>query len=135
MSVSAFTQSRFEHRDMTGINITPLVDVLLVLLIIFMVQSIPKAQAIDLNLSQAGPVERTTPPPRTLLSLGMDGQIRMEGASIAPEDLRGELGALKARAPGTTLALEASAGADYGVFARVLADTRNAGFADVALRP
>lgn len=134
MSVSAFSQSRFQHRDMNGINITPLVDVMLVLLIIFMVQSFPKAQAIDLNLSQRGPIQTTTPVPRTLLSLGMDGQIRMEGASIAAEDLRGELGALKTRAPETTLALETSEGADYGLFARVLADARNAGFADVALR-
>ena len=135
MSDSAFTQSRFQHRDMSGINITPLVDVMLVLLIIFMVQSIPKSHALELSLSQSGPVPKTTPPPRTLLSLGTDGQIQMEGASIAPADLRAELGALKARAPQTTLALQTSDGADYGVFARVLADARNAGFADVALRP
>lgn len=134
MSVSAFSQSRFQHRDMSGINITPLVDVMLVLLIIFMVQSIPKAHAIDLNLSQAGPVKTTTPPPRTLLSLGIDGQIQMEGASIAAKDLRSELGALKTRTPEATLALQTSEGADYGLFARVLADARNAGFSDVALR-
>lgn len=134
MAVSVFTQSRFQHRDMSGINITPLVDVLLVLLIIFMVQSIPKSQSLDLNLSQN---TRQAPMPvlRTLVSVGMDGRIRMEGASIAPEDLRGELMALKARTPDTLLALETSDGADYGLFARVLADARNAGFADVALRP
>ena len=135
MAVSVFTQSRFRHRDMTGINITPLVDVLLVLLIIFMVQSIPKAQSIDMTLSKGIPPSTTIPPPRTLLSVGMDGRIQMEGASIAPEDLRGELAALKTRAPDTTLALETSASADYGLFARVLAEARNAGFADVALRP
>ena len=134
MAVSVFTQSRFQHRDMSGINITPLVDVMLVLLIIFMVQSIPKSQALDINLSQ-GRITNTAPPPRTLLSVGMDGRVMLEGASIAPEDLRGELGALKLRAPDATLALETSAGADYGLFARVLADARNAGFADVALRP
>ena len=134
MNVSAFSQSRFQHRDMSGINITPLVDVMLVLLIIFMVQSFPKSQAIDINLSQPGPIQSTTPPPRTLLSLGMDGQILMEGASIGVEELRGELAALKTRAPNTTLALEISEAADYGLFARVLADARNAGFADVALR-
>ena len=134
MAVSVFTQSRFEHRDMSGINITPLVDVMLVLLIIFMVQSIPTSQALDLNLSQ-GRITNNAPQPRTLLSVGMDGRVMLEGASIAPEDLRGELGALKSRAPDTTLAVETSAGADYGLFARVLADARNAGFADVALRP
>lgn len=99
-----------------------------------MVQSIPKAHAIDLNLSQPGPVQRTTPVPRTLLSLGTDGQVRMEGAKIGMGDLRGELNALKTRAPETKLALETSQGADYGLFARVLADARNAGFDDVALR-
>lgn len=57
----------------------------------------------------------------------------MEGASIAAEDLRGELAALKSRTPDTTLALETSEATDYGLFARVLADARNAGFADVAL--
>jgi len=134
MSVSAFSQSRVQHRDMSGINITPLVDVMLVLLIIFMVQSIPKAQAISLTLSQPGPVQKTTPPPLTLLVLGTNGMIRMEGASITVEELRGELGALKTRSPETRLALETSEEADYGLFARVLADARNAGFADVALR-
>lgn len=33
------------------------------------------------------------------------------------------------------LALETSGSSDYGLYARVLADTRNAGFADVVLRP
>lgn len=134
MTASVFTQSRFQHRDMSGINITPLVDVLLVLLIIFMMASLPRPQSLDLNVSRA--VDRTTPPPpRTLMSVGVDGRISLEGASIAPSDLPAELTALKARSPETLLALETSEGADYGVFARVLADTRNAGFADVALRP
>lgn len=135
MAVSVFTQSRFQHRDMSGINITPLVDVMLVLLVIFMMQSFPKAQSIDMALSQVAPPPIIVPPPPTLLSVGMDGRVMMEGASIAPEELRGELVALKTRAPDTRLALETSGGADYGVFARVLADARNAGFADVALRP
>jgi biopolymer transport protein ExbD len=135
MAVSMFTQSRFPHRDMSGINITPLVDVMLVLLIIFMVQSVPRDQSIDMALSQVIPPQPVLPPPQTLLSVGMDGRIRMEGASISPEDLGGELAALKARMPASTLALEASDGADYGLFARVLAEARNAGFADVALRP
>jgi biopolymer transport protein ExbD len=135
MTVSAFAQSRFVHRDMSGINITPLVDVMLVLLIIFMVQAIPSAQSLEMALSHVAPPLTTVPPPRTLVSIGTDGRIRMEGASIAPADLRGEFVALKSRAPNTTLALETSEGADYGLFARVLAEARNAGFADVALRP
>ena len=122
MAASVFTQSRIQHRDMSGINITPLVDVMLVLLIIFMVQSIPRSQALDMSVSQ-GRTTNVTPPPRTRLSVGLD------------EDLRSELGALKLRAPDTTLSLETNEGADYGLFARVLADARNAGFADVALRP
>ncbi|MEO6155220.1 MAG: biopolymer transporter ExbD [Thermomonas sp.] len=134
MADSVFKQPRFQHRDMSGINITPLVDVLLVLLIIFMMQSIPKSQSLDLDLSRSNR-QAIVPAPRTLLSVGMDRLIRMEGASIAPEDLRGELVALKARIPEATLALETNEGADYGSFARVLADARNAGFADVALRP
>ncbi len=135
MTISVFTQARFQHRDMSGINITPLVDVLLVLLVIFMMQSIPKSQSLDLALSQTAPPRSTPPPPRTLISVEMDGRIRMEGASIALQDVRGELVALKARIPNASLALETNEGADYGLFARVLADARNAGFADVALSP
>ena len=134
MTVIAFTQSRFQHRDMAGINITPLVDVMLVLLIIFMVQSIPKSHALDLSLPQANKARPTLTPP-TLLSVAADGRIRMEGARIAPADLRTELAALKTRAPATRLVVEASEGTEYGLFARVLADARNAGFGDVALRP
>ena len=67
---------------MRGINITLLVDVMLVLLIVFLVQSIPKPNGIELNLSHLGPIQTTTPPPRTVRSLGEERQIQIDGASM-----------------------------------------------------
>lgn len=135
MTVPEFTQSRFQHRDMSGINITPLVDVLLVLLIIFMIRSIRKSQSLDLTLSQPAPPRSIPPSPRTLISVEMDGRIRMEGASIALQEVRAERIAFKARISEASLALETNEGADYTLFAPALSDARSAGFAEVALSP
>ena len=136
MAASVFSAPRQAPAAMAGINITPLVDVMLVLLIIFMVQAIPRTQDLALTLPGVVPpdTQRTPPPPRAVLSIAADGALSLEGIAVSMQDLRAELAAIRQRDPRTLLAVDASDQADYQRFAQTLATARNAGFEDLAIR-
>lgn len=70
------------------INVTPLVDIMLVLLIIFMLTAeLIANQAIEVNLPQAS--QGTTPPPTPLaVSLTKEGELRLNEVAVTPKQLR-----------------------------------------------
>jgi len=78
---------------LADINVTPLVDVMLVLLIIFIVTAPIVARPIDVGLPQRVPptVERPDPPPPIDLRLDASGQLTWDGAPIAMSVLRWRL--------------------------------------------
>ena len=132
MAVSAFYQGNPEAsagRDIAAINITPLVDVLLVLLIIFMVAAPVVTRSIDLDLPQAGPRPPSSP---QAIRLGIDasGDIRWNGA-VQPLSAIEGLMAVEVQRAATggqpLLQIDASDEAEYGRVARVLGAARNAG--------
>ena len=137
MAVSAFHEGTPESsagRDIAAINITPLVDVLLVLLIIFMVAAPVVTRSIDVDLPRPTP----TPPaqPRTIhLGIDASGEIRWNHA-VQPLSALEALMAVEAQraVPGKQplLQIDASGDADYGRVARVLAAARNAGLDRIA---
>ena len=136
MAVSVFYESipdTSAGRDIAAINITPLVDVLLVLLIIFMVAAPVVTHRIDLDLPR--PTPNATPPPQTIrLGIDASGEIRWNDA-VQPLSALEALMAVEAqRASGKQplLQIDASGDADYGRVARVLAAARNAGLDRVA---
>lgn len=88
MAVSAFYESipdTSAGRDIAAINITPLVDVLLVLLIIFMVAAPVVTHRIDLDLPR--PTPDATPPPQTI-RLGVMLPARSAGTTPCSRSLR-----------------------------------------------
>ena len=132
MAVSAFA-SPSTDRDFADINITPLVDVLLVLLIIFMVAAPTLTKAVDFDLPRDS---KTIPPPRDhiRLAIGADGSLTWNGVS-QPQSALGALMAVEAQrnpARKPILEIDASGDADYGVVTRVLATARAADLDDIA---
>jgi biopolymer transport protein ExbD len=132
MAVSAYFEGTPEAsagRDIAAINITPLVDVLLVLLIIFMVAAPVVTRSIDLDLPHPTPNE--TPRPQTIrLGIDASGELHWNDA-VQPLSALEALMAVEAQrsTPGKEplLQIDASGDADYGRVARVLAAARNAG--------
>src|SRR5262249_26454267 len=115
-------------RDFADINITPLVDVMLVLLIIFMVAAPTLSRPIPFDLPQAAPIDHRDPPQKIHLGIQGDGTITWNGAAQPYSALQALMAVEAHRDPRNPpmLVINASGDADYGVVTRVLGLARDA---------
>ena len=125
----AFTSSG--GGPMADINVTPLVDVMLVLLIIFMVTAPILSYPIDIDLPQRSltpPPENKNPPEPIDLRIDASGQVFWNNSPTPLSALRNMMEAEVERDPYNqpTLPIYTDAVADLGILARVLAPARNA---------
>ena len=116
---------------MCDINVTPLVDVMLVLLIIFMVTAPILSYPIDIDLPQRSltpPPENKNPPEPIDLRIDASGQVFWNDSPTPLSALRNMMEAEVERDPNNqpTLQIDTNEEADYGILARVLASARNA---------
>ena len=116
---------------MADINVTPLVDVMLVLLIIFMVTAPILSYPIDIDLPQKSvtpPEQPKNPPDPIKLRIDAAGQIFWNDSPVPMSALRNMMDAEVERDPGNqpVLQINASDDSDYGILAKVLATARNA---------
>jgi biopolymer transport protein TolR len=123
------------RRVMSEINVTPMVDVMLVLLIIFMVSAplLTVGVPIDLPQSQAKSIEQDKEP--LTISVNDKGQIFLQNSEITVEDLVPKMQAV-AQARGGTEArvyVRGDKKVDYGTMMQVMGRLSSAGFHRVAL--
>ena len=116
-----------EHRPLSEINVTPLVDVMLVLLIIFMVTAPMMQQGVDVNLPQT-----TTQPIRIqddslVLTVKKDGSVLIANAVVPPEQLREKLKSILEGRESEDIFLRADKEAPYGAVVKVMAAAREGG--------
>jgi biopolymer transport protein TolR len=128
---------RKHHRQrvMSEINVTPMVDVMLVLLIIFMVSAplLTVGVPIDLPQSQAKNLDQDKEP--LTVSVNDKGQIFLQNSEITADDLIPKMQAV-AEARGGTEArvyVRGDKKVDYGTMMRVMGRLSSAGFHRVAL--
>ena len=114
------------------INVTPLVDVCLVLLIIFMIVLPSMVNGIEVQLPEtsknADLDQRVFP-----ITVKADGTVYLEDLVIRREEVPSALQRLHTRASARPIAVRADKRATYGEVAEVLAACRNAGWEDVSL--
>ncbi len=124
------------RRPMSEINVTPLVDVMLVLLIIFMVTAplLVAGVPVDLPESRAGALDQQAEPVQ--LAIDRDGEITIDDVAVAEAALPRKLAEIAAQpAPpeGRRIYLRADRSLDYGRVNRVLGELNHAGLNRVAL--
>ena len=116
---------------MAAINITPLVDVLLVLLVIFMVTAPVLARSLDVAVPADVPTPRR-PSPQLHLRVDAAGGYWLEGASVDRGALAGILRAAAARDADLQLVLRSDDDGDYQGFVAALSAARTAGIRAIA---
>lgn len=109
------------------INVTPFVDVMLVLLIIFMVTAPMMDQGLDVDLPETKQVDALPSDSEHLtLTVRRDGAIMLEGYAVPLEELESRLTVL-VREKGRTLFLQADTAVPYGVVVDVMGRIKAAG--------
>jgi len=117
----------------TGINVTPLVDVTLVVLIIFMATAPMIARrALKLELPKAAQHEKLA---TDALNVALDGgrHLTLSGKDVTPEQLKKALSLAVAANPGQPVTVSADKTLPYGEVASLLDDVRAAGVRKVGL--
>lgn len=131
----AFSAASARDSMVAEMNITPLVDVMLVLLVIFMVSAPLVSQPIQASLPQSTLPTDTIRAPSLRLTVGDDGSYRLDERLLASTELWQRLDAAVISDPRITLRVSASANADYQRVVTALAEARQRGIADIALQP
>lgn len=112
---------------MADINVTPLVDVMLVLLIIFMVTAPMLTQGIDVNLPQANAKAMRAEEERLVVTVDMNSRIFIGKQPVAFNRLQPTLTSIVGRRADKQVYFRADRSVPYGFVVKVIAEVRNAG--------
>jgi len=112
------------RRVLSEINVTPFVDVMLVLLVIFMVTAPLLQQGIDVNLPKAKGKD-LPPEERITLLIKKDGSIYMNDNPVSITNMRQKLEAISKLNP--DVYLKADRGVPYGFVVEVIGEIKDAG--------
>ena len=130
------SERRGRRTPMAEINVTPMVDVMLVLLIIFMVTAplLVAGVPVDLPDSKAGALDQERDPVQ--ISLDSSGSLFVDQRPVAAEMLGAKLAQIAASSSesgGPRIFLRADRGLDYGRVMAVMGEIDRAGLRKVAL--
>ena len=124
---------RGRYRPMAEINVTPLVDVMLVLLIVFMVTAplLTVGVPVDLPQTQAPPI--TEPKEPLVISINNEGHIFIQDTESPPKRWCRGLQAITGANPDALVYVRADKSIDYGRVLEVMSLISAAGFRKVSL--
>lgn len=119
--------SRGRKGALADINVTPLVDVMLVLLIIFMVAAPMIQQGVDVNLPKVVATELPAQTDLLIVTVDKGGRVHIGNTELPLDGLGEKLQAIYARKDTKEAYLRADRDVAYGVVVRVMAEMRKAG--------
>ncbi len=125
--------SRSSKVAISEINVTPFVDVMLVLLVIFMVTAPMMQQGLDVDLpktSSAGIALNEDP---FVVTIDASGKIKISDTVILMTDLKAKLIAIFETKKNKQIYIQADKKVDYGVVAEVMGEARAAGIYNLSL--
>ena len=129
----AFDQSSSSDSAISQINVTPLVDVMLVLLVIFMVTApiLQQGVAVDVPKVAAGPL--TGEEEQLVVNVAKGGKLYLNDTAMVPADLTTKLAAIARARPDRQVYVRADQMVPYGEVMAVIGSIRDAGLARVGL--
>jgi biopolymer transport protein TolR len=126
---------RGKRGAMAEINVTPLVDVMLVLLIIFMVTAPLLTAGVPIELPDSRANALPQEPRQVTIAMTADGKTYLDAAEIAPGELADRLAGLAPDADGKLplVTLRADRALPYGQVMAVMGELNHAGFNSISL--
>ncbi|MBN9411855.1 MAG: biopolymer transporter ExbD [Burkholderiales bacterium] len=133
MPFGRLDSSASPHAPMSDINVTPLVDVMLVLLVIFIITAPLMAGALRLDLPRAeGTQPAAAAPAAVQLAIDAEGHILLDGQPVNDDAaLSARLAQVAARSPDTELQLSADARLPYGRAIAIIGLAQQAGLSRI----
>ncbi|MEY4593210.1 MAG: hypothetical protein RIR18_2105 [Pseudomonadota bacterium] len=123
---------RFRHSPpMADMNVVPLVDVMLVLLVIFIVTAPLLTHAVKIDLPKASTSANVTKPEHIELGIRESGELFWNGEVIGTGDLPKRLAAESAKSPQPEIHIRADRHVEYEKVAQVMAQAAKAGLARI----
>jgi biopolymer transport protein TolR len=134
-SRSKRSRGRGGRTPMAEINVTPLVDVMLVLLIIFMVTAPLLKAGVPVELPDSRAKALAEEAKQITLSLSRDGDLFLDNVPVAPGELADRLAGIPPGADGKPplVTLRADKAIDYGRVMGVMGELNRAGFNSISL--
>ena len=115
------------------INVTPLVDVMLVLLIIFMVTAPILQQGVEVNLPKVKAAALPGEEQQFVVSITRGDEIYLNDTKLSAEELTGKLQAIAAERPDRQVFIRADEEVPYGEVIRTMAAIKAAGIENVGM--
>ena len=125
--------SHSAHESLTELNITPLLDLAFVLLVIFIITTIPPVKDTDLKLPTASKHEKDPPRKAFYISVQASGQVSLNQESLKMDDLLGRLISLRTDDPDLNVIVRGDAKTHYKLIRAVLDICQQANLAKVDL--
>ncbi|MEZ5543160.1 MAG: biopolymer transporter ExbD [Pseudomonadota bacterium] len=126
-------RTRSEQEAMSEINVTPLVDVMLVLLVIFIVTAPLMTRAVHVELPETAATAPVEQAPHVHVSMDAQGAAFIDNRPLALEALEAELAARLAAQPGLTVQVHGDERTPYGSMALLMSVIQRAGATRVDL--
>ncbi len=131
MAFGRMERSRSGEPPLSDINITPLVDVMLVLVVIFILTAPLLASAIRLDLPRSDAATPGEAPHAVLLTLDANGQAYLDGTQLSLPALAEQLARVAAQDAATEVQLRANASVPYGRVVALMGLVQKAGLSRI----
>ncbi len=120
-----------KQAPMADINVTPMVDVMLVLLVIFIISAPLFTHAIKLDLPSASSAPAPEKPETITLAINGEGRLFWNNAPVAPDDLASRFATASRQKPVPELQLRADKATRYEVIAQVMSAAQENGMTKI----
>ncbi|MGO4378978.1 ExbD/TolR family protein [Pseudoduganella sp. RAF53_2] len=130
MAFGAFNHHR-QKESMADINVTPMVDVMLVLLVIFIMSAPMFTNAVKLDLPKAQAQASEQQPDTLAVAIDASGAVFWNNEALKPGELEERLAAAAAKQPQPELQLRADKDTRYEVVAQVMAAAQSSGLTKI----
>ena len=124
---------RQRARPMSDINVTPFVDVMLVLLIVFMVTAPLLSAGVPVNLPEANAKPLAIDKEPVAVTIDADGKVFLKDAEVPLDELTTKLSAAVGGNFDQRIYIRGDRSVSYGAIMRVMGDINGAGFRNIGL--